>query len=256
MVKGEASFEQWAYELQTLRKTYSESALREGIQRSLKGAATDTVHNMGSGASLYTIIKKFSIIYGNVKSYDLLMRDFYRADQGEVETVTSFATRIEGLLSQIRDMFPDQIPLQKEQKLLKDRLFHGSCKSIWDSVKYCHADAKVDYMTFLEECRKAEDGDRMGQSKFKRKLKAAAATIPSTQNDEITRQLKKNQHQIDTLVGKMKTLVTTLQTAQASTSFRQGNPSFGMKGTGRNPHNVRRGDPGGRGLPLKSTLRG
>ena len=33
-VKGEASFEQWSYELQSLRRTYSESALREGIQRS------------------------------------------------------------------------------------------------------------------------------------------------------------------------------------------------------------------------------
>ena len=73
--------------------------------------------------------------------------------------------------------------------LLKDKLFHGSCKSIWDSVRYYHADAKVNYMTFLEECRKAEDEDRIGQSKFKGKLKAAAATIPSTQSDEITKQL-------------------------------------------------------------------
>ena len=32
MVKGEASFEQWSYELQTLGKTYSESALREGFK--------------------------------------------------------------------------------------------------------------------------------------------------------------------------------------------------------------------------------
>ena len=81
-LKGEASFEQWSYELQSLRKTYSESALREGIQRLLKGAAADTVHNMGPDASLDTIIKKFSIIYGNVKSYDILMGDFYHADQG------------------------------------------------------------------------------------------------------------------------------------------------------------------------------
>ena len=129
MVKGEASFEQWFYELQTLRKTCSESALREGIHRSLKGAAADTVHNMGPGASLDTIIKKFSI-YGYVKSKDLLMRDFYRADQGEEESVTSFATWIEGLLSQVRDKFPDKNPLHLEQKLLKDRLFHGSHKSI------------------------------------------------------------------------------------------------------------------------------
>ena len=133
---------------------------------------------MGPGASLDAIIKKFSIIYGNVKSYDQLMRDFYRADKREEESVTSFAMQIEGLLSQITDKFPDQIPLQKEQKLLKDRLFHGSHKSIWHNVKYCHVDAKVDYMTFLEEFRKAEDEDRIGQSKFKGKLKAAAATIP------------------------------------------------------------------------------
>ena len=90
---------------------------------------------MVPGASLDTIIRKFGIIYGNVKSYDLLMGHFYRADQGEEETVTSFATRIEGLLSQVRDKFPNQIPLCKEQKLLKDRLFHGIQKSIRDSVK-------------------------------------------------------------------------------------------------------------------------
>ena len=65
-------------------------------------------------------------------------------------------------------------------------------------------------MAFLEECRKAEDEDRIGQSKFKGNMKAAAATIPSAHSEAITKQLKKQQ--IDTLVGKMKTLVTTLQT--------------------------------------------
>ena len=85
------------------------------------------------------------------------MGDFYCADQGEDETVTSFATCIEGLLSYVRDKFPNQIPLVKEQQLLKDRLFHGCQKSIRDSMKYRHADPAVEYMTFLEECRKAED---------------------------------------------------------------------------------------------------
>ena len=81
-LKGEASFEQWAYELQFLRRTYGESALREGIQRSLRGATADTFHNMGPEATLASIIKKFTIIYGNVKSYDIQMGDFYRASQG------------------------------------------------------------------------------------------------------------------------------------------------------------------------------
>ena len=175
-MKGEASFEQWSYELQSLKRTYSESALREGIQRSLRGAAADTVCNMGPEATLDSIIKKFSIIYGNVKSYDILMGDFYHANQGEEETVTSFATCIEGLLSYVRDKYPQQIPKAKEQQLLKDRLFHGCQKGIRDSVKYRHADTTVDYMTFLEECRRVEDEDGMGKIKPKGKVKVAAAT--------------------------------------------------------------------------------
>ena len=43
VAKGEVSFDQWSYELQTLRKSYSDLALREGIQHSLRGAAADVV---------------------------------------------------------------------------------------------------------------------------------------------------------------------------------------------------------------------
>ena len=227
-MKGEASFEQWSYELQSLRRTYSESALREGIQRSLRGTAADTVCNMGPEATLDSIIKKFSIIYGNVKSYDILKGDFYCANQGEEETVTSFATCIEGLLSCVRDKYPQQIPQAKEQQLLKDRLFHGCQKGIRDSVKYRHADTTVDYMTFLEECRKAEDEDGVGKLKPKGKVKDGAATTtatsPSFYNDAFAKQLRKQQQQFDALMGKVQAMVTTLQShnAQATSSFHKG----------------------------------
>ena len=120
---------------------------------------------MGPDVPLDLIIKKFTIIYGNVKSFDLMMRDFCRADQGEDESIPSYVTRIEGLLSQIRDRFPDQLPLQEEQRLLKDCLFHGSRKGIRDSLKYCFANASIDYMQFLEECRKSEEEGKAGQAR-------------------------------------------------------------------------------------------
>ena len=227
-MKGEASFEQWSYELQSFRRTYSESALREGIQRSLRGAAVDIVCNMGPEATRDSIIKKFFIIYGNVKSYDILMGDFYHANQGGEETVTSFATCIEGMLSYVRDKYPQQIPQAKEQQLLKDRLFHGCQKGIRDSVKYRHADTTVDYMTFLEECRKAEDEDGIGKIKPKGKVKVAAATTtvpsPSSYNDAFSKQLRKQQKQFDALICKVHAMVTTLQShnVQASTSFNRG----------------------------------
>ena len=57
-------------------------------------------------------------------------------------------------------------------------------------------------MHFLEECQKAEDEDKVGQAKAgPTKAKVAAATIQPTREDELAKQLKYQQHQIDTLVG-------------------------------------------------------
>ena len=246
--KGEVSFEQWSYELQTLRKTYSDSALREGIQHSLRGAAADTVRNMGPDVPLDTIIKKFTIVYGNVKSFDLLMGDFYHADQGEEESIPSFATRVEGLLSQIRDKFQEKLTPPEEQRLLKDHLFHGCKKGIWDSVKYCFADPRIDYMHFLEECRKAEDEEKVGQAKSNPpKAKVAAATVPPTREDELDKQLRYQQHQIDALVGQVKNLVSTVKATRVSS---KGANTTG--GPGMQTQNTWRGGSRGRGLPRQT----
>ena len=247
--KGEVSFEQWSYELQTLRKTYSDSALRQGIQHSLRGAAADTVRNMGPDVPLDTIIKKFTIVYGNVKSFDLLMWDFYRADQGEEESIPSFATQVEGLLFQIHDKFHDKkLTPPKEQRLLKDHLFHGCKKSIQDSVKYCFADPHIDYMHFLEECRKAEDEDKVEQTKSNPpKAKVAAATVPPTRENELAKQFRYQQHQIDALVGQVKNLVSAVKATRVSS---RGANTTG--GPGMQTQNSWRGGSRGRGLPRQT----
>ena len=240
--KGEVSFEQWSYELQTLKKTYSDSALREGIQHSLRGAAADTVRNMAPDVPLDTIIKKFTIVYGNVKSFDLLMQDFYHADQGEEESIPSFATWVEGLLFQICDKFPEKLTPPEEQRVLKDHLFHGCKKSIWDSVKYCFADPCIDYMHFQEECREAEEEDKVGQTKPNPpKAKVAAATILPTREDELAKQLRYQQHQIDALVGQVKNLVSAVKTTRVSS-----------RGAIQGMQNSWRGGSRGRGLPRQT----
>ena len=255
VAKGEVSFDQWSYELQTLRKSYSDLALREGIQHSLRGAAADVVCNMEPDVPLDLIIKKFTIIYGNVKSFDLMMRDFYRADQGEDESIPSYATRIEGLLSQIRDKFPDQLPLQKEQRLLKDRLFHGSRKGIRDSLKYCFADASIDYMQFLEECRKSEEEGKAGQARapVKAKVKAAAATLTPNKDDGLSKQLKYQQHQIDAFEGQVKDLVAVVKATHTSSRGKNGN-SCTYNGKG-NPNKGNTSQQRGQGQRGKDTVK-
>ena len=69
-----------------------------------------------------------------------------------------------------------------------DKLFHGSRKSISDIVKYCHTDPRIDYMIFLEECRKAEDEERPSKHKSDKKIYTTAATISHDKTAERTKQ--------------------------------------------------------------------
>ena len=75
-------------------------------------------------------------------------------------------------------------------------------------MKYCFADASMNYMHFLEECRKSEEEGKAGQAKAAPKAKAVAATVPPTKQDELTKQLRYQKHKIDALVGQIKNLVS------------------------------------------------
>ena len=84
-------------------------------------------------------------------------------------------------------------------------------------MKYCFSDPHVDYMQSLEECRKVEDEDKVGQIKPNPpKAKVAAATVPPTRDDEFTKLLRYQQHQIDTLVGQVKNLVSAVKATRTS----------------------------------------
>ena len=162
--------------------------------------------------------------------------------KGRKNQSPSFATQVVGLLSQIQDRFPDKLTHPDEQRLLKDCLFHGCKKSIWDSVKYCFADPHVDYMHFLEDCHKAEDEDMVRQVKASPpKAKVVAATIPPTREDKLTKQLKYHQHQIDILVGQVKNLLSAVKATRVSSTSR-GAISGGFV---RQPQNSERGGPRG-----------
>ena len=165
------------------------------------------------------------------------MWDFYPADQEEDESIPSFATQIEGLLSQIGDRFPDKLPHQEEQRPLRDHLFHRCKKSIQNNVKFCFADPHLDYMHFLEECRKAEEEGKVGQAKAVTKAKVTAATVPPKE-DELAKQLKYQQHQIDALVGQVENLVSTVRSTQPSSK----GPRPG--GYGKQPQHTWRGAQG------------
>ena len=101
-------------------------------------------------------------------------------------------------------------------------------------------------MHFLEECRKAEDEDMVGQTKSN-PPKPRWQLLPPTREDELAQQLRYQQHQIDALVGQVKNLVSTVKATRVSS---RGANTTG--GPGMQTQNSWRGGSRGRGLPRQN----
>ena len=114
MVKGEVSFEQWSYELQTLRKSYSDLALREGIQHSLRWTPADTLCNMGPNVPLDMILKKLVM-----STFDLLMRDFYGQIKGKMRPSPPLQLKLRGFCLKLGTGSPISFPSRRNKGYLK-----------------------------------------------------------------------------------------------------------------------------------------
>ena len=109
-LKGDVSFEHWEYEIETLRKAYTEGAIKEAITKSLKGSAAESLRSLGSLATVEQILQS--------------MRDFYALVQEEPEKVPQFATKIDIKLASIKWGFPRFLG-NAEFTVLRNRLFFG-----------------------------------------------------------------------------------------------------------------------------------
>lgn len=97
----DAAFDIWKYEIECLisEKVYSNEEILLAIRRSLKDSAARVLMHMGKTVTIQDIIHKFESVFGCVDRGQNLLSSFYSAKQGDTEDVTTFASRLEDLLS-------------------------------------------------------------------------------------------------------------------------------------------------------------
>ena len=132
--KTEVCIEKWYHEVQCVKDHYPEVVVQESIIRSLKGQVADMAQYIGPTASVAYFLRKLSVIFGTVASFDVLMQNFYNVTQGNNEKVPSFTMRLEGTLNQIRLQCPSRMMDLVVQQHLKDCLFHRIHKHMHDSA--------------------------------------------------------------------------------------------------------------------------
>ena len=168
-LKGDVSFEHWEYEIETLRKAFAESTIKEAITKSLKGSAAESLRSLRPLATVKQILQYMKGKYGIAASYDSLMRDFYALVQEESGKVPQFATKIEIKLASLKWILPNRFLGNAEFTGLRDRLFFGIKKQIRDSIRFRFSDPTISYSELLRLAREAEVEERGTDSGSKRK---------------------------------------------------------------------------------------
>ena len=109
--KNEVPFSHWLSAVEGARLTRSSQALHSWVQRSVREPAASLLRNVGVGASMDKILSSFKLAYGNVFSFDELMKKFLSVYQFAAESVTDYVVRLEKAFALLRDNYPEQLTM-------------------------------------------------------------------------------------------------------------------------------------------------
>ena len=104
-LKGNVSFEHWEYEIETLRKADTDSAIKEAITKSLKGSTAESLRSLGPLATVEQVFQSMKRKYGITASYNSLIRVLFLVT-GRVRKGSSVCYQIEIILASIKWRFP------------------------------------------------------------------------------------------------------------------------------------------------------
>lgn len=156
--KGEAPYDLWKYEVDTLgRSQFPSHIVDMAVRRSLKGDAARIAMRLGADTNIETLLHKLESAYGISIQDDLLMREFYDAQQKTDEDVTTWANRIEDLL--YKACQKNVVRREEMNEKLCSRFWSGLSQHLQDTSGHLHYIVK-DFDTLKKEMRDHETNIR------------------------------------------------------------------------------------------------
>jgi hypothetical protein len=118
-------FEQWEMEIFCLLRTqmYPDYAIVQAIRHSLIGDTRQVLLTIKPTASAKEILEKIREIYGDIKTGDKAVQNFYSATQKEGESCSAWGIRVETLFQKAVEK--GEISESKRESKLKERFWRG-----------------------------------------------------------------------------------------------------------------------------------
>ena len=128
--KGEATYNQWTFEVCSVQSCYQEEVLQVGIIWSLKDEAADMVRYLGPSPSINAILEQLDSLYDSVSTSDIMMHEFYRESQVRSKFIAHYVARLEGKLNKIYVKHLNRVSEMETTGYIRDCLFYGLRKPL------------------------------------------------------------------------------------------------------------------------------
>lgn len=152
----ESSFEEWKIEINVMIRSdlYQEDILRQAVRNSLSGNTRKILLTLAPDATTKDIVDKLDTVYGNVRSGESVIAEFYQSNQKKDEGVSEWGIRLEGILQTAIEK--GHIQRNQKDNMLKTRFWrHLYNVELRNATRICYETA-IDFEDLQRQIRKEE----------------------------------------------------------------------------------------------------
>ena len=153
----ELNFDQWCIDIKSYQASYPDNILLPAIRKSIVGRAKSVIRHLGPSYTVDEVITVLTQEYEGVASSDVIFKDFYQLKQEKNEKVQIFSIRLRDMLTKLSLRFPDRVPKEDHDKILKDRFFYGNKSELRNSIRHLYDNDSVTFLQLLVNAHRNEE---------------------------------------------------------------------------------------------------
>ena len=177
--KGKVEYDNFIFQLQMLRSSYTDDVIRNVIVASVRMHAKIAIRAIGYGSSLDAMIKQLENSFGLGETVDILGQQFHQLMQQPRERVGEFGGNLEYKFRLLQEKCPGRFT----EDQLRDRLFHGMSDKLRDSVRFLYSQPSCDFNTLLKAAMTCEN-----KTVSRALTRAKAMQVDTNENTEVAKE--------------------------------------------------------------------
>ena len=151
--KGEVEYDNYIFQLQMLRSSYTDDAIRNAIVATVRTQAKMAIRAIGYGSNLDAMIRQLQNRFRLGETVDILGQEFHQLMQQPKAKVGEFGGKLEYKFRLLQEKCPGCYI----EDQLRDRLFHGMLDKLRDSVRFLYSQPGCDFTKLLRAAMTCEN---------------------------------------------------------------------------------------------------